>query len=124
MYPEMVRQYLLNTDDEMKQNDLRLRPILATKLGPNVFPPTLNIIGWFDTLYDEGMSFARALAATDPAYDANSQNQGANNKVTNVEYGQSPHGFIGMGNESDEATWHICIALRSHFNLGPVGRPA
>ncbi len=64
------------------RRDPRASPLLAASLQN--LPPAYVITAGFDPLRDEGLAYARRLAA-------------AGNTVDYVEYGGMVHGFIGMG---------------------------
>lgn len=92
------------------QTDPRLSPILAARETPDIFPPTLCFTAEFDSLRDDGLKFAQALL---------------NGKVgvTCITFGQSFHGFVSIGAESEEALWYIALTLRECFNLSPPVQP-
>jgi acetyl esterase len=94
-------QYLRGTD--LNPADPRLSPLLAISLSG--LPPALIAVAGFDTLRDEGESYAEAL-------------RGAGTRVDLRYLGSLTHGFANLfrlGGGSAEATSELISALRAHL---------
>lgn len=124
----MVESYLLGVETHTRDTDTRIRPILAVpQPGSDLpahsapFPPALIVTAGFDTLLDEGISFAVALAKQDPEF--NEEGEKKNSKVTSITYGQSGHGFLPSLCENREAFWQMAIILRLALKLDPPPMP-
>eukprot|EP01122_Echinamoeba_exundans_P002014 TRINITY_DN11980_c0_g1_i1.p1 TRINITY_DN11980_c0_g1~~TRINITY_DN11980_c0_g1_i1.p1 ORF type:complete len:466 (+),score=37.15 TRINITY_DN11980_c0_g1_i1:33-1400(+) len=142
----MSHSYIGKANPADLESDFRVRPAMAVDLSqpssdpaghPSshkrrnsvtkrqrdyVFPPALVVTAWFDGLCDDGIEFAKKLASLDPNFSLETDN-GLNNRVTCVCYGQSFHGFFSSWTEGKEAVWQVCVSLRHHFGLDIPKRP-